>query len=162
MKKIILHLLLLFSLVTGACKKDKEYTYEVNDVTVNHDGNNKQNVKTTTEFISIAYNDIFGTTISQTYLGKLSTLYLSFGDKKLIENVIIKNFLNQSGAIIPTDSEMRADINLFVKNAYKKFYNREPDEMEEWKLTDMIKNNTSYSPELVYYTFLTSNEYRYY
>lgn len=145
-----------------ACQKEKTYTYEVNDVTVEHDGSNKQNVKTTTEFISIVYNDIFGTTISQSLLGKLSTLYLSFGDKKMIEDLIIKNFLNQSGAQLPTDAEMRADINAFVKSCYNKFYNRDPDAMEEWQMVDMIKNDTTYTPELVYYTFLTSNEYRYY
>lgn len=158
--------LLLFFLITcfiiPACKKDKSLVYGVEDVDVRKDGNDKQTVKTTTEFISIAYSDIFGSTIPQNKLANLTTAYLAFGDKKLIEDMIIKNFLNQSGAIIPSSSEMNADVPAFVKAAYRKFFNREPNELEEWQMINIIKSNSSITPEMVYYTFLTSNEYRYY
>ena len=158
--------LLLFFLgvcfIFPACKKDKSLSYGVEDVDIRKDGNNKQTVKTTTEFISIAYSDVFGTTISQNKLASLTSAYLAFGDKKLIEDMIIKNFLNQSGAIIPSSSEMNADVSAFVKAAYRKFFNREPNELEEWQMINIIKSNSSVTPEMVYYTFLTSNEYRYY
>ena len=155
--------LVLFSvLVFASCKKEKSYVYDVNDVSVTPDGSSKPNVKTTTEFISIAYADLFGSTISNNDLVKLSTSYSAFGDKKLIEELIIKNFLNKSGALVPEKAQMNADLNVFVKNTYKKFLNREPNEFELWSLKSTINSDTIITPELVYYAVMTSNEYRYY
>ena len=57
---------------------------------------------------------------------------------------------------------MNTDVNLFVIATYKKFYNREPNEFELWQLTNLIQNDVNTTPELVYYAFMTSNEYRYY
>ena len=161
MKKINI---LLFAglLMLSACKKEKSYVYDVNDVSVKQDGALKPNVKTTTEFISIAYADLFGTTIPKTELVKLSTAYTAFGDKKLLEEIIIKNYLNNTGAKIPTSLQMKADVNLFVKNTYKKFFNREPNEFELWTLTNTINSDATITPELIYYAAMTSNEYRYY
>lgn len=159
--RFLLFLLIIIS-VLSACKKEKSLVYGVDDVEVRKDGNDKQTVKTTNEFISIAYSDIFGTTIPQSKLAKLTTAYLAFGDKKLIEDMIIKNFLNQSGATIPTIANMNENVPAFVKASFRKFFNRDPNELEEWQMTAIIKGDATITPELVYYTFLTSNEYRYY
>lgn len=153
-----LYLLLVFA----SCKKEKKYVYEVTDVGVAADGSNKSNVKTTTEFISIAYSDLFGTTIPNDELVKLTTIYSSFGDKKLVEDMIIKNFLNKTGVSIPSKATMNTDVNLFLKNSYKKLFNREPNEFEVWSLKNTIVADTSITPELIYYSMMTSNEYRYY
>lgn len=146
----------------SACKKEYDYVYDVNPVTVNQGTGTKANVKTTTEFVSIAYKDIFGSTISANYMNQLSLAYLSFGDKKLIEDIIIKNMLNLPGAQIPTPQQMAADIDGFTTASYKKFYNREPSEFELWKMKELITSDNTVTPELIYYAFLTSNEYRYY
>ena len=156
---IVVAYLLLFNV---SCKKEKTYVYDVKDVTVTGDGSAKENVKTTTEFISIAYSDIFGTTIPNPELVKLSTAYSDFGDKKLVEEMIIKNFLNMPSANVPTKAFMQANVNLFVKNTYKKFFNREPNEFELWSLTNTINTDTNITPELIYFGAMTSNEYRYY
>lgn len=149
-----------------SCKKEKEkiyeYVYEVKDVNVNQAGVNKPNVKSTVEFISIAYSDLFGTTIDQVNLTNLSLAYIAFGDKKFIEDMIIRNFLNKSGVVIPTKAEMTADVSAFVKATYRKFYNREPNEFEKWQLVNYINSDSNVTPELVYYSFMTSDEYRYY
>lgn len=154
-------IVLLFFIAVG-CKKEKNYLYEVNNVNVVNDGSAKPNLKTTTEFISIAYSDLFGSTISNNELVKLSTAYSAFGDKKLIEEMIIKNFLNKPGVILPTKAQMNANHNLFITNAYKKFFNREPNEFELWGINNMIVADTSITPEQIYYAAMTSNEYRYY
>ncbi|PCJ83606.1 MAG: hypothetical protein COA57_10840 [Flavobacteriales bacterium] len=147
-----------------ACKKDVEtlYIYDVDDVNVTQDGVNKPNVKTTTEFISIAYSDLFNTTIDQNTLTDLSLSYAAFGDKKLIEDMIIRNFLNTTGTDIPSKSAMNADVEQFVEDTYRKFYNRDPSEFELWQVKDMIENDATVTPEIAYYAFMTSNEYRYY
>ncbi len=156
-------LLLILPAVTS-CRKEKSYVYGVKDVTVSQEGSLKPNVKTTTEFISIAYADIFGTSISNADLVKLSTAYSSFGDRKLIEDMVIRNFLNRTTPPpqVPAKASMTADVGKFVSDTYKKFYNRSPNEYEKWFVTNLIKSDTSVTPELVYYSFLTSNEYRYY
>lgn len=145
-----------------ACSKEKVYTYEVNPVTVGEDGNTKQHVKTTLEFISIAYSDLFGTSITSAELQKLNIAYTSFGDKKLIEDMIIRNFLNTPGVKIPTVASMKSNADSFVIDTYKKLFNRTPDEFEKYFLTTMINTNTAITPEMIYYSMMTSNEYRYY
>lgn len=151
----------VFSTITS-CKKDAKYIYGVNDVTVNQSGVIKPNVKNTLEFISIAYSDLFGTSIGAGDLTDLSLCYLAFGDKKFIEDLIIRNYLNKPGVIIPTLSAMNADIPAFVQTTYRKFYNRDPNEFEKWQIVNYIKSTSNITPELVYYSFMTSDEYRYY
>ena len=160
MKKLIFifSILLLFS-----CKKEKNVTYQLNDVTIENNSANKDHLKSTTEFISIAYSDIFGTVISTNKLADLTTIYKAFGDKKLIEQMVIKNFLNEPTIQIPQiDRSSMSTINNFVTDAYKKLYNRNPDEYELWFVADLITKDDDLTAELVYYSLMTSNEYRYY
>lgn len=148
--------------LAAACKEERTYLYNVNDVDVTQQTGAKGTAKSTTEFISIAYADLFGTTISNDDLVKLFTAYSSFGDKKLIEDRIIRNFLDLPGTNIPTTQQMRNDIALFITNSYKKFFNRNPNEFEKYYLKDMVENDTTITSEMMYYSFMTSNEYRYY
>jgi hypothetical protein len=87
---------------------------------------------------------------------------LAFGDKVLIEDVLVKNMLNSSEANLPSDLEMRSDIGLFVKNTYLKLYNREPNELENFTLSKKISENPEMTSAMVYYAMMTSNEYRFY
>lgn len=160
-KKIYTLLFVLF-VAASACKKEKKYVYGVNDVNVSQPGVDKPNVKSTLEFISIAYSDLFGTSIGAAELTDLSLAYLSFGDKKLIEDMIVRNFLAKPGVVIPSASTMTSDVPGFVQTTYRKFYNRDPNEFEKWQVVNYINNNSSVTPELVYYSFMTSDEYRYY
>ena len=45
---------------------------------------------------------------------------------------------------------------------YKKLFNRTPDEYELWFVTDMIQKDTALTAELIYFSLMTANEYRYY
>ena len=150
------------SFLLWSCKKDVSYIYGVKDTTVSQPGVSKPNVKSTIEFISIAYSDLFGTTIGAGDLTSLSLCYLAFGDKKFIEDIIIRNFLNKPGVIIPTQAAMTTDVPAFVQATYRKFYNRDPNEFEKWQVANYINSNSAVTPELVYYSFMTSDEYRYY
>ena len=160
MRKLIFifSVLLLFS-----CKKEKQITYQLNDVTIENNTANKDHLKSTIEFISIAYSDIFGTVISTNKLAELSQIYKAFGDKKLIEQMVIKNFLNEpSIQIAQIDRSSMSTINSFVQNAYTKLYNRTPDEYELWFVADMITKDNDLTSELIYFSLMTANEYRYY
>jgi len=161
--KIYKQLFFLSTLIFfSACKTDKQYEYEVNPVTVTKPGGDKTNRKSTTEFISIAYSDLFGTSIPQSKLINLSIAYSSFGDLKVIEERIIKNLLNDSNVVIPNSPAVNGDTTIFISNSYKKFYNREPTEFEEHYWKELIQNNTNVTPSTIYYAMMTSDEYRFY
>ena len=160
MKKIIF---LLSILTLVSCKKEKKVTYHVNDVNITQNSAVKDHLKSTTEFISIAYSDIFGTVITTAKLADLSTMYRAFGDKKLIEEMVIKNFLNESTIQIPQiDRTSAITVQNFVTNSYKKLFNRTPDEYELWFVTDIIIKDSDLTAELIYFSLMTANEYRYY
>lgn len=153
--------LLLIIIVLFACSKDeKEYVYQIDEVEISQAGAEKPNVKTSTEYISIAYADVFGSNVPTNLLEDLKKIYESFGDKGVAEDLIIKNFLNDNSVQIPTNQEMEENISLFVTNAYKKVFNRAPNEAELWFLKDCIEKDSNVSPEVVYYALMTSNEYR--
>lgn len=146
----------------ASCAKEPDIIYGVNDVNIGRPDAPKQYVKSQTEFISIAYTDLFGTNISQQELLDLGKAYDSFGDLKLIEDMIIRNFLNSPDVDIPTDAAMRADVAAFVSASYQKFFNRHPNEFELWYMTELIQDDSGLTPEMFYYAMMTSNEYRYY
>ena len=151
-----------FGVAFVSCKKEHSYLYNVNDVTVQQPGGDKTNVKSTTEFISITYSDLFNTTIPNDTLVALINSYLAFGDKKLIEDRIIRHFLNSPAVQIPTSQQMRTDVPQFVSGAYRKFFNRDPNEFEKYFISKIIQDDTTIAPVVVYYSLMTSNEYRYY
>ena len=162
MKTQVVFSFLIVTLIMYSCKKEVTYVYEVDEVQVSQGGPDKDNVKNTIEFISIAYSDLFGTTIPADDLYELSVAYSSFGDKKLIEDMIIKNFMGDSTINIPSQGTMQNDPGVFVDETYTKLYNRLPNEFEKWFLSNMIANDTTIDPELIYYSLMTANEYRYY
>jgi len=145
-----------------SCKKETFFTYEVDDVRVAKERGKKGTPKSTVEFISIAYTDILGTTITQSQLSQLSLIYLAFGDKRLLEDLLVRNMLNSPSAQLPANNEMRADISSFVRQTYLRIYNREPDELELFELSKRIETNTTLSVAGVYFALMTSDEYRYY
>lgn len=160
--RFIILLMLSLAMLTSACKKESIYAYELNNVDVKNQASNKSRLKSTTEFISIAYLDLFGTSITNQNLNLLSLIYLSFGDKKVLEDMLIRNMLNSAQVNLPNNETMRNNIGLFVDNSYQKFYNRSPDALEKQFLISTIESNVNTTPEMVYYALVTSNEYRYY
>lgn len=155
-------MVVLLPLFFLACNQEDVYLYEVNPVEVNQPGVEKANQKSDLEFLSLAYADLFGTTISSSQLNVMVQSYESMGDKTLIADIIIRNLLNTPGAKIPTDAAMRSDLDRFINETYKKFFIRLPGEYESWYLKQLITEDTDFGPEMVYYAFLTSDEYRYY
>ncbi|CAN5242710.1 hypothetical protein BH09BAC1_BH09BAC1_19010 [soil metagenome] len=145
-----------------SCKKEEIYVYEVNDVKITQDKGDKNNVKSQTEFIAIAFSDLFQTGIDRPSLEILLSPYLAFGDQKLIEQMIIKTFLNVPAADIPTKQQMDAGRAKFIDDAYVKFYSRHPDEFELWHFEKLLVEDPSITPQMFYFAILTSDEYRYY
>lgn len=154
---------LLLLLLFISCSKDSPYIFGVEDVNITQNAVEKTHLKTDLEFISIAYTDLFSSTISQNELKDIIFTYKSFGDKTLVIQMIVKKFLddqnNTIGSIDRTSTETISD---FVEESYMKLFNRKPDAFEKWHFTNFINNNTTITSKIFYYSLMTSDEYRYY
>lgn len=155
-------LLLVLLLSVAGCKKETFFTYEVEDVDVSQPGAIKPNVKSDLEFISIAHTELFGSTISPSDLQDMALAYQSIGDRRLVIDMIILNFLNSPNVQIPSETAMRADVEGFVEACFRKFLVREPSAYEKWFVVNQIEGNADITPVLVWYAFLTCQEYRFY
>ncbi|MDZ4758123.1 MAG: hypothetical protein SGJ10_08295 [Bacteroidota bacterium] len=162
-KKIYIYSIVLLSLSIGlyACKKEIKKIFEVETQPVSQTSINKNLFKKELEFISIAYSDLFGKTIPANELNNSVSCYAGSNDKYFITDRIIRSYLNRGNIIIPTKQQMQGDIPKFISNTYTKFYQRPPTEMEKWKLEQLITKNTTLTPSVIYYSFLTSNEYKF-
>lgn len=164
MKKHILTGTIFFVLAftIASCKKETRYVYTVQQQELYESSSEKRNEKTTLQFITIAYSDLFNSNITNSELSKLDIAYQAFGDRKVLADLIVKNLLERGGALVPANSAMRADIPEFVNGAYLRFFNRKPTEFEAWKVKDLIEKNADVTAKMVYYSLMTSEEYRYY
>ena len=153
---------LIITLLFASCKKEVQTVYQVQNQVLYQDAAQKTNLKTTNQFISIAYNDLYSASITTAELNTLNTCLEAFGDQATMEDIIVKNLLQNAGSNIPTSSVMRGDIPTFVTQTYIRFYNRQPTAQEAWKMQSLIQQNTDMTPQMVYYAMMTGTEYRYY
>ena len=154
---------LLFSCISilfNGC--EKETIYDVNEETILPPNANKTKLKSDQQYIAILYANMFQTALSSNDLFEASECVQSIGDKDLVHEILISNYMNQAGVILPTDEEMRADIDVFLNETYNRFLVRNPSEAELQYFKNYINTNPNVTPELVYFSFALSNEYQYY
>lgn len=157
----------LFALCLGtmsaACTKTQVFdVYEVDPVSADPSGSTKVTEKSDIEFVSIVYSDLFESQITVDELTTLIGAYKSLGDRNIIIDRIIRAYLKDPGVVKPSNAAMRADVKQFIRNSFKRFLVREPDELELWYWNKEIVADTSMTVEQVYYVLLTTEEYKYY
>jgi hypothetical protein len=152
--------LLTFTLIFSGCEKDK--LYEVNEETILPPNANKTKLKSDQQYIAILYANLFQTALSSDNLFEASECVQSIGDKDLVHEVLISNYMNENGVILPSNEEMRADIDVFLTETYNRFLVRNPTEAERQYFKNYINTHPNVRPELVYFSFALSNEYQYY
>ena len=160
MKRII-PLLLTLLLIVSSCEKDT-YRYGLTSVDILQPSANKNKLKTAEQYVAVLYVNFFQKAISTKELVELERLVRSVGDKRLVYELIISNFLNSPDVILPTDSEMRADLNKFLEDTYRRFYVRKPTQIELNYYKNYIENNATVNPEMVYFAFAISDEFFFY
>ena len=160
MKKIIL-LFFCFSLLISSCKKD-DIIYDVNQVNATSYNANKNKLKTIPQYISILYANLFQKALSANELVEITNCIESIGDKEVAHEIVLSNFMNQSGVTLPSDSLMRADLNAFIEQTYKRFYVRDLTEAEREFFLNFFASHPDVSVEMVYSAFSLSNEYQFY
>ncbi|MCB9240964.1 MAG: hypothetical protein H6608_07525 [Flavobacteriales bacterium] len=155
-------LILSSVLFSVGCKKDVVAKFEVNDEDVFDASLIKDRPKTNKQAISILHTTIFKKAISSNALFRTERVIESFGDKSLINEVIVSNYMNSPDVVLPSDSLMRADLDQFIKDTYKLFFVRIPSELEVSYFREYLQANPNVTPELVYMAFATSDEYQFY
>jgi len=150
-------ILFLFS-----CKKEKDNIYQVNEIGLLPSTAGKTKLKSNEQYVAILYANMFQKALSANQLFDIAQCMESIGDQELAREVLISNFMNKTGVIIPTDSVMRTNIPQFVSDTYKRFFIRYPTEAEKTYLTNYITADPNVIPELVYFSFALSDEYMYY
>ncbi|HRG87690.1 MAG TPA: hypothetical protein PLW44_01630 [Chitinophagales bacterium] len=153
---------LIALLFAAGCSKEKRYIYQVQEQELYQSAAQKQYLKTTDQFISIAYTHLYGVSITNNQLNQYNLALMALGDKATIQDMIVKSLINKAGVQIPGDAAMRADVTGFVAQTYLRLLNRKPNEFEAWKMKDLIEKNADITPKMIYYAMMTSNEYRYY
>ncbi|MEO8066453.1 MAG: hypothetical protein ABI599_02045 [Flavobacteriales bacterium] len=160
-RKAGMEVLLLF-LPLLLCSCTKELSYELNPVELQPPGTIKDQEKTNQQYAAILYANLFQDAMSANELYELDQCIQSIGDKELAREVIISNFMNKPGVIIPDEAAMRADIDAFVIETYNRFLVRQPTEAEKTWFRNYIEADPNVTPEIIYFSFAMSDEYLFY
>jgi len=150
------------SALLSSCKKDEEVLFELNNLELYPSAADKTKLKSNQQFVSILYTNLFQSAIPGSDVFELDALFKSIGDQDVAKEVLISNFFNQQGVNLPATEEMNADIDVFINEAYKRFFVREPNVAELTWVKNFIQNNPYMTPELVFFSFALANEYQYY
>ena len=152
---------LLVSMLPNGCTKEDDF-YLVNNEVLLPANAFKNKLKTDQQYAAILHANLFQEALSANELYDIAQCIESIGDKEVAREVLISNFMNNQGVQMPSDSVMRADINGFVFDTYKRFLVREPTEAEITFFRNYILSDPNVTPELVYFSFALSNEYMFY
>jgi hypothetical protein len=155
-------LALLASFLFSSCEKEVIATFDVNAVDALDESLIKNKTKNTKQYTSILYTTLFQEAISVSQLAKTERVVDAFGDKGLIKEVIISNYMNEPEVELPSDSFMRANPDEFIIQTYKTFYLRIPTEIEKSFFRNYIEANPNVTAEHVYISFASSDEYSFY
>lgn len=166
--KPILCLLIIFGTTVSGCRKDKETdrSFGVNEIGLLPPNAGKTKQKTNEQFVAILYANLFQRALSANQIFDISQCMESIGDQEIAREVVISNFMNKPGTIIPTKAQMASNLNGFIVDTYNRFLVRNPTEAEKTYfnnyLTSRITPTDTILPELVYFSFALSDEYMYY
>jgi hypothetical protein len=158
-------LILVFLIGISSCKKKDSNTYQVVDTNSYGDNLNKDKSKSNIEFHSILSTNLFQKPSSINELSRTDRVMQSCGDKSLINEVIISNYMNSANVKLPSRKMMTDSTERFIEETFVRFFIRRPTEAEKTWFTNFInanKSNPNFRPELVYTAFAASDEYMFY
>ncbi len=155
-------MLLLGLLFIAACRPDKQYLYEVNTLDVLASNDHKSRQKSEDQFLATLYTNLYQESVSGNKLADMREVLASFGDKDLGRQMLISRLLVDPEISMPTNEEMRADLDKFVEETYRRFLVREPSMAERTYLKNILIKNPQLTPDMIYLSFTLSEEYQFY
>lgn len=139
-----------------------EPIYEVNELDLQSESARKNKLKSNDQYVSILYANLFQKALPASELAEINRLLESIGDKGTAKEIIISNMMNQPNIIMPSETEMRANIDQFIIDTFKRFYIRKPTASEKAYFKNTITTRTNLTVEMIYTAFALSDEYQYY
>ena len=104
----------IISFCFSACKED-DLVYDINQLQSSSYNANKNKLKSISQYISIVYANLFQQALSSNELVEITKCIESIGDKEVAHEIVLSNFMNSEDVIIPSDSLMRADLDVFLE-----------------------------------------------
>lgn len=155
-------LFLLLMLFGSSGCKEESYVYEVNDVDISPINSTKNKPKTESQYISVLYTNLFQEAIGPNRMLEALAAIQSIGDKRVAYDILVSKYMADDKVVLPSEEEMRADPESFVRDTYRRFMVRQPTEAELQWMLNYIESRPNLTPELVYFSFATSNEHFHY
>lgn len=159
--KVFCYLLAIVMTFTISCKQEQD-VYGINDLTILPVNSEKDKPKTSSQYISILHTNLFQRAISPNRMLEALKAIESIGDKQVAYDILVSKYMNDGDVVLPSEEEMREDIDGFIKDTYKRFLVRSPTEAELTWMKNFINSRPNVTPELVYFSFATSNEHFHY
>jgi hypothetical protein len=122
----------------------------------------KNKPKTETQYISVLYTNLFQEAIGPNRMLEALAAIQSIGDKRVAFDILVSKYMADDRVVLPSEAEMRADPEAFVRDTYRRFLIRQPTEAELQWMLNYIESRPNLTPELVYFSFATSNEHFHY
>lgn len=116
-------------LIVSSCQKD-DVVYDINQLQSSSYNANKNKLKSVGQYISIVYANLFQQALSSNELVEITRCIESIGDKEVAHEIVLSNFMNSQDVILPSDSLMRADLDVFIEETYWRFFVRDITEAE--------------------------------
>jgi hypothetical protein len=154
-------LILVLCMILPSCKEEHDL-YDVNEITMLPINSEKDKPKTSAQYISILYTNLFQEAIGPNRMLEAQHAIESIGDKQVAYDILVSKYMNDSDVILPEESFMRSDPETFVRETYKRFLIRQPTEAELAWMINYINSRPNLTPELFYFAFATSNEHFHY
>ncbi len=155
----IIGLFILF--LCSACQEEY-FVYGIEDLEITPVNSEKDKAKTHAQYISILYANMFQKAIGPNQMLQALKAIESIGDKQVAYDILVSKYMNDPNVKIPTTESMRSSPETFVRETYVRFLVRQPTEAELQWMINYIESRPSLTPELVYFSFATSNEHFHY
>ncbi|MBK9106601.1 MAG: hypothetical protein IPL92_19100 [Saprospiraceae bacterium] len=152
---------ILCVMMLSSCAEEY-YVYGVDDVEITPVNSTKDKPKTHAQYISILYANMFQKAIGPNQMLQALNAIESIGDKQVAYDMLVSKYMNDPEVKIPTVESMRADPETFVRETYKRFLVRQPTEAELQWMINYIDSRPAVTPELIFFSFATSNEHAHY
>ena len=152
---------LFFLLSIMSCQEDY-YVYGIEDIEIKPVNSEKDKAKTNAQYIAILYTNMFQKAIGPNQMLQALKAVESIGDKQIAYDILVSKYMRDQDVILPTVESMQADPETFIRETYTRFLVRQPTEAELQWMINYIQSRPALTPELVYFSFATSNEHFHY
>jgi hypothetical protein len=156
------HFIYIFLIIALFSCKEKSYVHEINTIDVAQNNADKNKEKTPEIFINIAYANLYQEALSTNRLVDATETVQSIGDKQVAYETLIAKMMTDPDVILPSNAEMRDDLETFVEDTYKRFFVRIPTEAEKTWWINYLESHPNLTAEHVFFAMATSNEYNFY